>query len=361
MEAFSWTETGIAAGHDTKSMPSLMMGFIVHAELPSMMRSTACVLAFILAVPSGGTTADQRRITNASNVRLRSNPSTDASITAELPLGTEFVVVGQTSAAELWYHVVTDDHRDGWVLGSLTTSIAAGRRDQTIEAIVEARLRGGGNFSARVQLFDLIERTALTLNDREVQGRFALYHLRSVNNVFGGVPSVLFERDVETKSPKAEPYGSWIRAHLDASRYNEPAGQWMVDPEYVQAVHEKHRQSVAADDIAWFYVSNGLYGECEGDVVCYVSWQNQLSGWYLRAHPHGGHTNESNGDIALRLNAAIDNLRKFPSVLAEFDPKTRCTELHAALDPLTAAVSASVSTRKAGALAALDRFAQLCK
>jgi hypothetical protein len=325
------------------------------------MRSIACVAAFILAVLGVGTAADQRCITNASNVRLRSNASTDASITAELPLGTECVVLGQTSAAESWYRVMTDDHREGWVLNSLTTSITAGRRDQTIEAIVEERLRSGGNFAARVQLFDLIERTAAALNDREAQGRFALYHLRSVNNVFRSVPFLLFDGEVERKSPKAEPYGSWIRAHRDASRYNEPAGQWMVDPGYAQAVHEKHRQAVTADDIGWFYVGNGLYGECEGDVVCYVSSQDQLNGWYLRAHPRGRHADESNGDIAFSLNAAIDNLRQFPAVLAEFDPKTRCTELHESLDPLTAAVSASASTRKAEALDALSRFAQLCK
>jgi hypothetical protein len=325
------------------------------------MRSIVCVVAFVSAGLGVATAAEQRGITNASNVRLRSNASTDAPIAAELPLGTEFVVLGQTNAAESWYHIMTDDHREGWVLGRVTTSIAEGRRDQTIEAIVEARLRSGGNFAARVQLFDLIERTATTLNDREAQGRFALYHLNAVNNIFLSLPLLLRDSEVETKSTKAEPYGSWIRAHLDASRYNEPAGQWMVDPEYAQAVHEKHRQAVAADDIGWFYAGNGLYGECEGDVVCYVSWQDQLNGWYLRAHPRGRHADQSNGDIALRLNAAIDNLRQFPAVLAEFDPKTRCTELHESLDPLTAAVSASASKRKAEALEALSRFAQLCK
>src|SRR5580765_8679843 len=126
-----------------------------------MMRLIAPVVVFVLAVPCFGTAADERRITNASNVRLRSSASTDASITAELPLGTELVVLGRTQAAESWYHVMTDDQRDGWVLGSLTTSIDAGRRDQTIEAIIEARLRTGGNFAANGQLVDFVERSAL--------------------------------------------------------------------------------------------------------------------------------------------------------------------------------------------------------
>ena len=135
----------------------------------------------------------------------------------------------------------------------------------------------------------------------------------------------------------------------------------MVDPAYIAGVHEKHRGTTAADEIAWFLVVNGLYGECEGDVLCYVDKQNQLGGWYLQTHPRGRHTDESNAHIALRLNGAMDNLREFPLVLGEFNPIIRCAELHMSLDPLAAAVTASVSTRKAEALAAIDRFAQLCR
>jgi hypothetical protein len=255
--------------------------------------------------------------------------------------------------------VRTNDGRDGWVFGALTTALVPNRRDQIIESIVEGRLGSSGNFSANVQLVDFIERTNGTLSDREARGRFGLYLLRALGAAFHGVP--VREREVELKRPDAEPYGSWIRGHLDAARYNEPAGSWMVDPDYAQAVHDQHRQSFAADDIAWFYVTNGLFGECEGDVPCYVSWQNGLNGWYLRRHPQGRHADEATADIAQRLNGVMDNLLRFPRVLAEFDPMTRCNELHESLAPLTAAVTASTSTRKTEALAALKRFAQLCK
>jgi hypothetical protein len=319
------------------------------------------VLSFALAASFTGAAADERRITNAANVRLRSSSSTDAPIAAELPLGTELVVLGQTNAAQPWYHVKADDGREGWVLGSLTTSIDPGRREQTIESIVETRLRSGGNFAARVQLFDLIERAAAGLSDREAQGRYALHRLLAFNNIFKSVPSGVGDREVETRQPGAEPYGGWIRAHLDAARYNEPGGSWMVDPDYAQAVHDRHRGTAVADDIAWFYVTNGLFGECEGSVPCYVAWESQLNGWYLKSHPRGAHTDESNADVAYRLNGAMNNLLQFPAVLAEFDPKTSCGELHASLEPLTAAVTASTSTKKSEALAALDRYAKLCR
>jgi len=173
-------------------------------------------------------------------------------------------------------------------------------------------------------------------------------------------PFGVFDRAVETKRPETEPYGAWIRGRLDAAKYFESAGHWMVNPEYVKAVYLEHRDSKSGEDIAWFYVTNGLIGECEGDVPCYVYWQNELNGWYLATHPRGRHTDESNAGIAQSLNGAMDNLLGFPRVLAEFDPKTRCSELHKSLDPLAAAVTASNSARKTEALAAIDRYAKLC-
>ena len=316
-----------------------------------------CALTVVLAAAHVGAASVESRITNASTVRLRSAPSTTASIAAELSMGTELVVLERTNQAELWYHVRTDDGRDGWVLGSLTTPFDREHLDEAIESIVVERLSSGvqieGNtFSTHLQLFDLIERTAARLNEREAQARFALYRLRSMNNAFRNVP---FRRG------DSDPYRAWIREHQDAARYNEPAGQWMVNPSYVMQIHEKYRADAAADDIAWFFVENGLYGECEGDVPCYVTWQNELNGEYLRPYPRGRHADESNADIARRLNAVMDNFRGFPLMLNEFNQKTRCGELHMSLDPLVAAVTTSTSVRKADALAAIDRFAQLCR
>jgi hypothetical protein len=183
----------------------------------------------------------------------------------------------------------------------------------------------------------------------------------AMNRVFESMPRLVTDRGVDGGDLRTEPYGTWIRAHRDAARYYDPAGSWIVDPDSVLAVHERHRGTVAADDIAWFYVMNGHFGECEGSVPCYVEGQDRLNGWYLRSHPRGRHTDESNADIADSLNGSFDNLQAFPAVLAEFNPATGCTELRAQLDALRAAVTASTSTKKAGALAALDRYAQLCK
>ena len=108
-------------------------------------------------------------------------------------------------------------------------------------------------------------------------------------------------------------------------------------------------------------VLNGLPDECEGDVPCYVDWQNQLSGEYLRLYPGGRHADEANGNVARVLNAVMDNLQEMPLVLKEFSPATRCGELRESLNPLVAAVNASSAARKTEALVAIDRFARLCQ
>jgi hypothetical protein len=303
-----------------------------------------CALAVALAVAGADAAGDERRVRTAA--------ATSASIVVELPLGTEIGVLEQTNAADPWYHVRTDDGRDGWVLGRLTAPLSLERRDQVIESIVVERLRAGGDFSSGLQLFDLIERASAGLNDREAQARFALHRLRSMTIVFLGVP---FRRG------DSDPYRSFIRDHQDAARYNEPGGTWMVDPAYVTGVHDAYRGTAAADDIAWFLAQNGQFGECEGDVPCYVDKTNRLEGWYLHTYPGGRHIDAANDRIALKLNEDMDNLQNFPAVLAQFDPQFRCGELQMSLDPLAEAVTASTSARKTGALAALDRFAQLCR
>src|SRR5581483_11904002 len=282
--------------------------------------------ALAVLATSQPTATDQSCITTASSVRLRRAPSTGAPISAELPLGTELVVLERTSQPDSWSHVRADDGREGWIFGSLTAPFDREHRDEAVESIVIDKLSSNSRttFSVNVQLFDLIERTAAQLKDGEALARFALYRLRSMSFALHSVPF---------RQGDTDPYRTWIREHEHAALYNEPAGQWMVAPEYVMEIHKQFQGTDTSDDIAWFFVQNGFSGECEGDVPCYVASQNELNGEYLRLHPRGRHADESNTNIALALNGAMDNLRDYPAVLAEFDPKTRCSELHTSLDP----------------------------
>ena len=320
-----------------------------------MLRSFIWVLALTLLTTPVGAASPETRIVNATNVRVRSGPGTDASIVGELLFGTDVVALERTGGANAWDRVTSEDGPTGWVQGSLTTPVGPGGRDQTRESMVRARLERlsqltGEGFGARLQFFEFIDRISAGLTDREAEGRFALYRLRAMGHVALGIP---FGRS------KADPYRAWIRAHQEAVWYDEPGGSWMVSVPFVIGVHETYGDTGAADDIGWFLVQNGMGGECEGDVPCYIDRTDQLYGQYLRWHPGGQHTDEANARIATGLNEAMDNLRAFPRVLREFDPSTR-SKLRAALDLLVSAVKSSTSVRKAEALGASGRFEQLC-
>lgn len=326
--------------------------------MPDRARRLLPSLLSALAVLAATTTsaANVRLMTNGTNVRVRNAPEATASILFELPLGTELLEVSRSNSRKPWFRVRTDDGREGWVLGRLTTSIDADRYGDTVEALVVAQLKRHSemratSFAARAQLVDLIERTSATLNKREARARFALYRLRSMQDVLLGVP---------LRGDGRDPYRAWIAGHDDAALYIEPGG-WIVDPAYVLNVHDEYRDSPAADDIAWFYAQNGWLSECEGDVPCYVGWVNNLHGWYLRTHRGDHHSEDANAEIARALNGVMDNFTRFPLVLAAFDPKTRCGELHLVLDPLAAAVTATPSPSRAAALAGIERFAKLCR
>jgi hypothetical protein len=248
------------------------------------------------------------------------------------------------------------------LLGRLTTPIDSTHYLQTVEGITREQLAAHAkvtatSFETRLQLFDLIERTSKRFGERDAVARLTLLRLYSLQDVLWSIPI----RESQLTANSQDRYQRWLRAHLDESRYDEPAGSWMVDPEYVKLVHDEYSDTTVGDDLGWFYLQNGLFGECEGDVPCYVGWTNELEGWYLRSHPMGNHADDANARVALRLNGAMDNLQRFPRVLAEFNPSKRCGELRTVLDPLAAAVSASASSRSGEALAAIDRFAKLCR
>jgi hypothetical protein len=335
--------------------------------VPDLFRrsATGTILALALTFPVTRSVlaAEEKLITNGTNVRVRAAPQSTATIIFQLPLGTELSVLTRSGvASELWLRVRTNDGREGWLLGRLTTPIAPDHYLQTIERITKEQLAAhakvsGTTFAVRLQLFDLIERASKRFSERDTVARLALLRLYSLQDVLRSIPI----RESELTAYSQGRYQRWLRAHLDDSRYNEPAGSWMVEPEYVKRIHDEYPDTTVGDDIGWFYVTNGLFGECEGDVPCYVSWTNELEGWYLRAHPMGNHADDANAQVAVKLNGAMDNLQRFPRVLAEFDPSTRCGELHASLDPLRAAVSASTSSGRPEAIAAIDRFDLLCR
>jgi hypothetical protein len=262
----------------------------------------------------------------------------------EMALGTELSVLKSSNSSDSWVLVRTIDGQEGWVVGRLTSSFDSEHYNETVEGIVQAQLKlheqiPATSFEARVQLFSLIERATSKVTEREVLAGFALYRLRSMRDVFLGVPFGGNQRD---------PYQGWLMRHWDAGRYDEPSGSWMVEPEYVLKIHEQYRTTNAADDIAWFYVTNGSGGECEGFLPCYVGSLDGLEGDYLRLHPRGSHTEEAVASLAKTLDALEGDREGLD-----------CPSFRESLQSLASAINASRSAKSKRATAAVKKIAEL--
>jgi hypothetical protein len=312
------------------------------------MRLVWSALITFLAVPEADLFAQHAtRLTTASNVRLRAAAQDAAAVVASVPLGTELVQLDTSGDHVSWVRVRTAGGPDGWLPARLTRKFNADTRIDVIDSIVRERLaRKGDSFAARVELLDLVERTLSTLGaEPEPGGRFALHWLAALDNVAGAIPRS------QSKSP---PYAAWLGGRQSVLFFNELGGRWAIQRQAVLDLHGRHRDTSAADDIAWFAAANGLPGECEGFVPCHVRRMNELDGTYLRLHSAGRHVDEAVGRIA-------DGAVAMSAPPYFFDPAKDCAELVAAATPLSAAIAATRAEARTRALAGIDRLRALCK
>lgn len=291
------------------------------------------------------------RITAATNLALRQTPSANANVVAYLPLGTEVTEVGPLGLDKTWLHVKLADNREGWLLATLTRLVEPSRRTATVEAIIVDRLgRRGDGPPACIEVVDFIEHESASVNDPQTAARFDLYRLRAVSTVLAAIRLNLGKRD---------PYMSWLDRHKSLVAYDEPGGRWLLANAAVWQIHDQHPDSAAADEIAWLAVTNGLPGECQGSLVCYVDALNKLDGEYLRRHPTGRHADEA----ATRIRDAADQIGagvKAHSVYV-FDRTRDCAGLTRSIDALTASISAAACGNRGEVLQSLAGIKSACK
>jgi hypothetical protein len=229
--------------------------------------------------------SDPVRITAVANVTLRATPSPTAAAIAQLPLGTEVRDSGPSGLDKTWVLVRLADTREGWVQARLTRPLDPVWRWPVFDAIITERLdRKGDGFHAGVELVAFIERVAPEYTDKDGRARLELARLRALSRAAAAIPF---------NGSRREPYASWLSARSADLVYDEAGGHWMVRDTAIWGVHARHTATSLADDIAWFAVTTGLPGECEGSVSCYFSATNRLHGEYLRAHPAGFHVAEA--------------------------------------------------------------------
>ncbi|HXT71337.1 MAG TPA: SH3 domain-containing protein [Vicinamibacterales bacterium] len=290
------------------------------------------------------------RITAATNITLRATPALDAAAVAQLPLGTEVTDSGPAGLDKKWVRVRLADGREGWLQSSLTRTLDPIWRWPTFDRIIAERLgRKGDGFPALSELTSFIERVAPEYTDPDGRGRIELARLRALSATLSTIPMT---------GGRREPYATWLNARKAEVVYDEPGGHWMLASGPLWDLHARQSKTTSADEIAWMAVTNGMPGECEGQVSCYITVRNLLHGEYLRRHPSGPHAAES---VAL-LKQTADLLSVPPKagVAYRFDRKQDCRDLSSGTDALIAAVQGTRVEGKDAALVSLNSLKKIC-
>ena len=303
------------------------------------------------SVARAGEPADPIRLTSVANATVRTAPSADAPAVAQLALGTEVQEAGPGGLDKTWVLVRMSDAREGWLQARLTKPLDPVWRTEVYDAIIAERLsRKGDGFNALAELVSFIDRASPAYGDTESRANVELSRLRALSLAAAAIPF---------GNAKREPYASWLAARQSDVIYDEPGGRWMVRNTSIWDAHTKHQETPVADDIAWFAVTTGLAGECEGNVACYLSAQNMLHGEYLRAHPFGRHAAEAVGAVTTMVDtvASSGQLKK----PYEFNRKDDCTQLTFAVDGLSSAIRIAKSPGAESTLASLSAVRKLCQ
>ena len=294
---------------------------------------------------------DVNRITAATNISLRATPAPDALAIAQLPLGTELIDAGPAGLDKTWIRVRLADNREGWILSNLTRTLDPVWRWPTFDRIISERLgRKGDGFAASAELVAFIDRVAPEYTDPDGRGRVELARIRAMAATLGAIPM---------SGGRREPYATWLASRKTEVVYDEPGGRWILAPAALWDMHAQQIRTTSADEIAWFAVGNGLPGECEGFVPCYLVARNRLHGEYLRRHPSGVHAAESVG--VLKSTADLLGAPSKAGVAYKFDKKTDCRDVVVSVDELSAAILATRVEGRDAAIASLAALKRSCQ
>lgn len=315
----------------------------------------ASTIALVLAASSftgyARASTDTLRITAAANVTLRSSPTADAPAVAQLPLGTELADVGLPGLDKTWVRVKLGDAREGWLMTNLTRPLDAAWRWPTFDRIITERLgRKGDGFQASAELVAFIDRVTPEYTDPDGRARIEYSRLKAMAATLSAIPHGASRR---------APYEAWLIAHKADVVLDDPGHRWMLSDSMIWERQARLSTTTSGEDIAWFAVTNGLAGECEGRLVCYLNARNRLHGEYLRRYPRGGHATEAIEVIrsTADLLAASSSAAK-PAYVC--DAKRDGRDVSTALDALTAAVTGTKAPNRDAALTSLAGLRKMC-
>ncbi|MBC7929268.1 MAG: SH3 domain-containing protein [Rubrivivax sp.] len=299
--------------------------------------------------------AGNSRITNASNVRVRSEPNTTAAELVRLPVGVVVEVLEhlpeKTKVGEMedyWYLVSAPDGVKGWVFGGLTAPFDAVRRAEIYRKLADDRLaNASASFSDLSDLVKFLDRATKEVKRRDALAELELARLLALHRSLAAIPFDGLEKP---------PYIDWTKGRDAEIVYSEPAGQWFVRAGLLWELQKKYRDLSVAERIAWEAAQISLPGECEGYLPCYVSLETMTNGMYLKLYPRGAHTDAALRQIAEFLERVSEALSGSNPVFEV--PKEDRADFQKLVAELRAQVAPVTNAKKARLLRQLDDLAQ---
>lgn len=312
-------------------------------------------LALAVALPALATDSQlepldgsQTLITSAANARLRSAPGTQSSVVTNLPLGTELQLTDATGQGE-WIRVRTSRGEEGWIRKTMALPISDSTYPKVVRELIAARLsRQDDGFVGRMELVAFIEHARGWPWSVEDLGWLELQRLRALQAALRTIP---FRRERWDDRLR-----SWIAARAAEIRYSEPGGQWIINRDIILDSQATYRATAVADELAWFAAENGLTGECEGYLVCYLESIDKLQGEYLRRQPEGKHVEEA----AARIKFIIEYYRGDFKPSAYFNATQDCAPLKNVVASLEHAICASTASEWGTLTNGLRDMLRLC-
>lgn len=306
------------------------------------------LLVLVLFVSAGEIAWSQTLINSAANARLRSAPGTQSSVVAYLPLGTELHLTNATRQGE-WIRVRTSRGEEGWISETISLPISDSTYPKVARELIATRLsRKDDGFVGRMELVEFIEHARGRPWSLEDLGWLELQRLRALQAALRTIP---FRRDRWDDRLR-----TWVAARAAEILYNEPAGEWIINRDIILDRQSTYRATAVADELAWFAVGNGLGGECEGYLVCYLESNDKLQGEYLRRQPAGKHVEEA----AARIKWIIDYYKGDFKPSGYFNAMQDCVPLKNVVASLERALRASTASERDTLANGLRDMLRLC-
>jgi hypothetical protein len=317
------------------------------------------LIGVFVAAPATG--AEGWFLTAVEGAVLRETPSQEARALAALPIGTalrgtdrsptEETIAGLTAR----WHRVTVSRRElpagraaGWVFGALLVPLDPARPEAALRAVVEARAGAHGErpwpapeAARRFREQVALENAALELMAEAPAPELELLRLELVDAAAGLLVAAGIDDPL---------HRSWLLARRELLAYFDPGDLWLVRPQAWWQLYERHRESPAAERLAWM-ASRGAPHDWEGDPLDALEITLASFGRYLELYPAGEHVAEVVSRMEPLLSAAAQiacSEGSAPAALA-----TRLAELRRLLEPVAAELTAIIR-------ADLERIAVQC-